>query len=233
MCTTKARNLLKRYLPNKPHKWGYKIYVLCGSTGFAYKIEPETGKENVVADNESNLGASSNVVVRMARMIPRNQNYQLYFDNYFTSLPLLSYLANEGILSAGTIRRKRIPNCKFPSEKEMMKAHRGSSVEYVCNADGIDIATVSWKDNKIVNLASTFAGEIPKSTVKRYEKQHKKYIDIDRPSVVGQYNSHMGGVDLIDAIMGRYKIKIRSKRWQIRVFLSPFRSNYGKCMVVV
>ena len=28
----------------------------------------------------------------------------------------------------------------------------------------------------------------------------------------------MGGVDLIDSIMGQYKIKLRSKRWQIHMF---------------
>lgn len=218
ICSTKARNLLKRYLPNKPHKWGYKIFVLCGTTGFAYKIEPETGKENIVGDNEPDLGASSNVVMRLSRMIPRNQNFKLYFDNYFTSIPLLVYLAIEGIFSVGTIRRNRIPNCKLPSEKEMMKKERGSGIEYVCQAEGIDISTVSWKDSKIVNLASTFLGEIPKRKVKRYDKIQKKYVEIDRPSIVGEYNAHMGGVDLIDSIMGRYKIKLRSKRWQVRVF---------------
>ncbi|XP_065354215.1 piggyBac transposable element-derived protein 2-like [Calliphora vicina] len=218
MCSTKARNHLKRYIPNKPHKWGYKIYVLCGSSGFAYKIEPETGKENVIESNEPDLGASSNVVMRLARIIPRKQNFQLYFDNYFTSLPLLAYLAKEGIFSVGTIRRNRIQNCKLPPEKEMIKNNRGSSVEFVCSVEGIEIATVSWKDNKIVNLASTFIGEIPKRPVKRYDKAQKKYIEIERPSIVGQYNAHMGGVDLIDAIMGRYKIQLRSKRWQVRLF---------------
>ncbi|CAG9567549.1 unnamed protein product [Danaus chrysippus] len=95
ICSTKARCNLKRYNPKKPHKWGYKIFVLSGVSGFAYKIEPETRAENVVLPDEPDLGASSNVVVRMARGIPRHQNYQLYFDNYFTSLALLEYLAKE------------------------------------------------------------------------------------------------------------------------------------------
>lgn len=68
ICSTKARHNLKRYNPEKPHKWGYKIYVLSGVTGFAYKFEPETGTENVVAPNEPNLGAASNVV-RLSREV--------------------------------------------------------------------------------------------------------------------------------------------------------------------
>ncbi|CAG4981515.1 unnamed protein product [Colias eurytheme] len=93
MCSTKARNVLKRYNPQKPHKWGYKIYVLSGVSGYAYKTEIETDKENITLPEEPDLGAASNVVMRLARLIPRHQNYQLYFDNYFTSLRLLEYLA--------------------------------------------------------------------------------------------------------------------------------------------
>lgn len=194
------------------------MQVLSGVSGFAYKVEIESGKENVVNPGEPDLGASSNVVMRLARIIPRHMNYRLYFDNYFTSIPLLGYLAKEGILSLGTIRRNRIPNSKLPDEKLFKKQPRGASVEYVANVNSVDISVTSWRDNKIVNLASTFAGDIPKSTVRRYDKSNKRYIDIDRPFVVGEYNRHMGGVDLIDSIMGRYKILLRSKRWQVRMF---------------
>lgn len=39
ICPTKARSFLKQYLPLKPHKWGYKIFVLCGLFGFSYNFE--------------------------------------------------------------------------------------------------------------------------------------------------------------------------------------------------
>ncbi|CAG4938141.1 unnamed protein product [Parnassius apollo] len=180
MCSTKARNTLKRYNPNQPNKWGYKIFVLSDVSGLAYKTEIKTGKENVVLQEEPDLGASSNVVTRLARIIPRHQNFQLCFDNYFTSRRLLEYLAKEGIHSLGT--------------------------------------TVAWKDNKILFLASTFAGQKPEADVRRWDKQKSKYATIKRPYVVGEYNRHMGGVDLIDSIMGIYKIRLRSKRWQVRLF---------------
>ncbi|CAG5019320.1 unnamed protein product [Parnassius apollo] len=158
---------------------GYKIYVLSSVSGFAYKFEPETGAENVVGPNEPNLGAAANVVFRLAREISHNQNYRLYFDNYFTSLLLLEYFAKQGILSLGTIRRNRIPDCKLPAEKEISKKERGYSVEYVACVQGTDISTVAWKDNKIVTLASSFVGELPKSQVSRYDKPHKRYVDND------------------------------------------------------
>lgn len=52
ICSTKARSNLKIYNPKKPHKWVYKIFVLSGVSGFAYKIEPKTGAENVVLPDE-------------------------------------------------------------------------------------------------------------------------------------------------------------------------------------
>lgn len=36
MCSTKARNVLKQYMPNKPHKWGYKLFVLCDYKRYSY-----------------------------------------------------------------------------------------------------------------------------------------------------------------------------------------------------
>ncbi|KAJ8728907.1 hypothetical protein PYW07_006603 [Mythimna separata] len=176
MCSTKARNVLKRYNPQKPHKWGYKIYVLSGVSGYAYKTEIETGKENITLPEEPDLGAASNVVMRLARLIPRHQNYQLYFDNYFTSLRLLEYLAKEGIHSLGTIRRNRIPDCKLQPEKILLKKPRGHSEEYVADVNGTDISNVAWKDNKIVTLVSTFAGIQPETDVRRWDKQNSSAL---------------------------------------------------------
>ena len=32
MVPFKGRSVLKQYLPMKPHKWGYKLFVLCDNT---------------------------------------------------------------------------------------------------------------------------------------------------------------------------------------------------------
>lgn len=218
MCSTKARNQMKRYLPNKPHKWGYKLLLLSGISGFCYKFEFDTGKENIVLPQEPDLGAASNCVIRLAREIPKHQNYRLYFDNYFTSLPLLKFLADDGILALGTIRHNRITNGKLYEFSKGKKMSRGTCLEYVTNYDGVDISLTSWMDNKVVRLASNYAGIVPKDSARRFDRQKKEYIEIERPYSVSQYNSYMGGVDLIDSIIGRYKISIKSQRWQVRVF---------------
>lgn len=57
---------------------------------FAYKLDPETGSENIVLFKD--LDWDSSEVVCSAREIRSHQNYQRYFDNYFTSEHLLEYL---------------------------------------------------------------------------------------------------------------------------------------------
>ncbi|XP_049938930.1 piggyBac transposable element-derived protein 4-like [Schistocerca serialis cubense] len=114
MCATKSRHYLKQYMPDKPHKWGYKIFMLCGTSGFTYDFEIYTGQENLPArclQDESDLGASSNVVVRLTQSILKHVGHKSYFDNYYTSLHLMTFLASQGILFLGTVRRNRIPDC--------------------------------------------------------------------------------------------------------------------------
>lgn len=100
----------------------------------------------------------------------------------------------------------------------MAKEKRGCSAEFVADIDGVEISSVVWKDNKIVTLLSSFTGELPFSQVKRYDKKEKKSIDISCPNVVKEYNRHMGGVDLLDGLIGRYKIQMRTKKWYLRLF---------------
>ncbi|XP_055924599.1 piggyBac transposable element-derived protein 2-like [Argiope bruennichi] len=220
MCATKARHHLKQYMPDKPHKYGYKLFILSGVSGFAYNFEIYGGKELDVANilQEPDLGASSNVVIRLTRPVQENVNHKLYFDNYYTSIPLQVYLKKKGILSLGTIRRNRIPDCKLPTERELKLQVRGSITEFVAEYDGCELSNVSWKDNKTVTMLSTFAGTNPVSEVQRFDRKQKCHVKVNCPYVIKTYNKHMGGVDLLDSLIGRYKIIMRSKKWYFRLF---------------
>lgn len=54
--------------------------------------------------------------------------------------------------------------------------------------------------------------------VKRFSKKQKRVIEVPRPKSVEIYNKYMGGVDLLDAMLGFYRIKIKSKKWYHRIF---------------
>nr|CAH7726573.1 unnamed protein product [Callosobruchus chinensis] len=218
MCPTKTKSYLKQYMPAKPHKWGFKVYVMAGISGYSYNFEIYSGQENKTGQNENDLGACANIVTRLLRNLPSHLNYHVYFDNYYTTLPLLAQLSQRGVQALGTVRRNRIPKCPLPGDKEMKNKSRGSSKEYVTELDGVPISSVIWKDNKTVCLASTFCGTLPKGKAERYDKSQNKRIEIECPKIVKEYNKHMGGVDLMDSLIGRYRIKLKSRKWYFRLF---------------
>ncbi|XP_039967835.1 piggyBac transposable element-derived protein 3-like [Bactrocera tryoni] len=113
----------------------------------------------------------------------------------------------------------------------MSKYERGTSREYVASIYGVDVTSLSWKDNKIVNLVSTYIGMKPilmigqnedlpatSSSIKRYDKKDKTFKMISCPEIIKEYNRHIGGVDLLDSCMGRHKITMKSRKWTNRMF---------------
>ncbi|XP_044730485.1 piggyBac transposable element-derived protein 3-like [Chrysoperla carnea] len=223
MCATKMSHYIKQYLPNKPHKWGFKLYLICSLQGYAHKFELYAGggnKNTASLPGEPDLGESGNTVIRLARMVPRHVNHIIYFDNFYTSLPLLTYLAKEGIYSLGTVRVNRVRNSKLPDKRTIMKKNvaRGFYEENVANVDGTEVSAVVWKDNKPVNLLSTYVGAEPATTVSRFDKRRKERVEIPCPKIIREYNTHMGGVDLLDSFIGRYHITMKSRKWTMRLF---------------
>ena len=210
----KGRHSSKQYMPNKPKKWGFKLFVLADSGGVIHDIYPYCGKiPPVHRDDVPDLGASSNIVLHLAESIPYNRNHKLYFDNWFSSLPLMDYLASHKVWCCGTIRTNRIPSLKI---KENKTKERGESVQWETNVS-TNIAVVTWFDNKPVHLASTFLQVEPQQEIERYNKNSKNFVTIKRPNIVTEYNKNMGGVDLADMLLSLYRIPVRSKKYYHRL----------------
>ncbi|CAK1547946.1 unnamed protein product [Leptosia nina] len=66
MCATKMSHYIKQYMPNKPHKWGFKLYLICSLQGYAHRFEVYSGggSKNNILPGEPDLGESRNTVVR-------------------------------------------------------------------------------------------------------------------------------------------------------------------------
>jgi len=73
------------------------------------------------------------------------------------------------------------------------------------------------EDTKNVNLLSTFAAIEPVTKVSRYDRKLNKRVEVDCPHIIKVYNTHMGGVDLLDGLLGRHKIKMQSRKWYMRL----------------
>jgi len=142
----------------------------------------------------------------------------VFYDNYFTGVDLQVYPAKNGIHSVGTVRSNRLPSCTLMTEAQLKKEGRGAIDEKTVVIDGVHLSAVRWHDNKAVTLLSTFAGSEPISEVSRWNNKSKCRETVQCPNVIKVYNSHMGGVDLIDSLIGLYRTRIRSKKWYLRLF---------------
>lgn len=149
----------------------------CRQSGFIYDFELYGVKESTppLQDEEPNFGACANIVVRLARTIPRHVNHKLYFDNYFTTINLITYLYNEGIPSIGTVRMVRVKNNNLIPPKVFAKTDRGSVQERVAKINGTHLKLVQWTDNRIVSTLSSFVGT---NTVSRFQRTTKSHINI-------------------------------------------------------
>ena len=202
---TKSRTSLKQYLPNK---WGIKVWARC--------FEIYTGKTDK-AQAKPELLIGGNVVTRLTRTLPMNLNCKVYFDNFFSSIPLMNSLKEDGLWAVATIRKDRLKGADkhLLSEKDLKKKGRGTFDSVVEANSGVTV--LRWFDNGLVQLISNFIGNDPASQVRRWSKKERRFIHIERPQMVVEYNSHMGGVDLCDMLLSLYRIRHRSTKYYMHI----------------
>lgn len=213
----------RQYIKNKPKKWGFKMFV---NDFLLYGGEDTFSTLDFTTEEESH-GLGGKVVHALCKSIPDQPGSVVFFDNFFCSLGLITYLRNEkGILSLGTLRANRLGPSPLASDKDLQKKGRGTFQQIVDNTRKIVI--VKWIDNKPVLLCSSFVDAYPLSIAKRYQKSKNqeivqgtsstKKIDVACPHIVKEYNAHMGGVDLADMLVALYRTYFKTHRWYLAIF---------------
>lgn len=206
---------IKQYIKGKPTPWGVKIFVLCGKSGIAYDFVIYQGSSTGLdADTLKRFGLGAATVIHLSERIT-DEGHKLYFDNYFSSYQLLQVLKSRKIFAAGTVRVNRFSKPPLLDDKSLKDRGRGSH-DQVTSEDG-DVVLVKWMDNRSVILASNFVGIGTEDQVSRWDKNEKKYMIVQRPEIIKLYNHSMGGVDLLDQMIGMYRIYIRSRKWTLRL----------------
>ena len=214
MVRCKGRSSFIQYLPNKPVKWGFKIFASCDSaTSILCDFEVYTGQADVQG------GLAHNVVVRLSDGLEK-QNYVIFTDNFYTSAQLADTLLGKGIYLVGTIRsnRRGFPRLlKDDMKKFEKKADRGET-RYV--RDGNKLYQ-QWKDKRVVSMLSTVHKGHEHVTVARKSKADGQFqvVQINQPKCIGDYNSSMGGVDLFDQHIAAYRALRRCQKYWKSIFL--------------
>ena len=109
------------FIRRKPIRFGYNNWVICSDDGYQFKVIPYQGK--AVRNRDGPLG--TRVVKELLGVVTDTRRYDVYFDNFFTSLTLLEDLKTKSLPATGTIRSNKLPGLLPPSNKQMEKKERG------------------------------------------------------------------------------------------------------------
>ncbi|KAJ8935865.1 hypothetical protein NQ314_012609 [Rhamnusium bicolor] len=200
---TRAGNL-RQYIKNKPHKWGYKFFLIAGVSGYILDFIPYQGATtfdelkgsiNEIGQVESDLGVGAGIIIALCKSLhdPCKATDKM------------------NIYSLGTLRGNRIAGCPIETDKVLKKQGKGKYDYKIDKDKGLII--VKWVDNKVVLF-----GIKPTDTVKRFSKSAKKKVDVECHSIIKNYNKYMAGVDTANALMGLYKTPHKAKRWYFPIF---------------
>lgn len=204
----------KQFIRGKPIRWGYKFWVGATRLGYVIWFEPYQGQSGEDLSQYRKLGLGASVILQYSdvlRKIDAQAHFHLFFDNFFTSIPLIDELGQRNFKATGTIRENRVSRCPLPSNKEMKKSERGSYQYKSSRAE--EIVVCKWHDNSVVTVASNAAKVMPTNKIKRFSQKEKKHVKVNQPAIIKTYNENMGGVDRSDQNIGLYRTSIRGKKW--------------------
>lgn len=207
---------IKQYVPNKPNPVGLKVFVLANPNGIVCDFRVYQGNTTFPSESSQGFSLGESAILYLSRsLVP---GHVMYMDRYFTTVKLADSLLERGIRCSGTLMKNQIPkNNDFMDEKLFKKQTRGTTSVSV-REDKL-IACTKWLDNKAVVMLSTHESQNPETTVKRWSKKERKYVDVQQPKVIHSYNQNMGGVDLVDRMLSYCPSRSRTKKWTVRCIM--------------
>ncbi|XP_046677262.1 piggyBac transposable element-derived protein 3-like [Homalodisca vitripennis] len=141
MIRFKGRSTLKQYMPLKPIKRGYKVWVRADESGYIF-VSSKYIQAKLQEVKQSLLG--ERVVKDLTEKLS-GSNHKVFFDNFFSSVNLLKDLQAKQIQACGTIRKDRVNLPHDLADDRYMV--RGAS-DWRSTVPGIVV--VKWMDQKPV-----------------------------------------------------------------------------------
>lgn len=209
MCKFRGRLVFKQYMPQKPSKYGVKLYMLSESaTGYIWNFQIYCGQSNVVTQIVENLLGDL-----------ANEGRTLYTDRYYTSPALATALEGKNTGLVGTV----MPNRKgLPKELKNPKLKKG---EQAFRRSG-NMLAVTWKDKKDVHMLST------RHTASMVTYSNKQGKELTKPACVVGYNKNKYGVDLSDQRMSYGAFDHKSVKWWRKVMFHVVLMCIANCNIL-
>lgn len=202
----------KMFIRGKPVRFGYKLWMLCSYDGYPYKAVIYAGK----VDRPVEMTLGEHVVTEFAKLLTSPSNHKLFFDNFFSSYDLFVKLREMGIRATGTTREGRFGDAPFTDKKKFKKTTRGT-YEYYSDQS---VNAVRWNDNNVVTMLTNFDHTLPVKQVQRHMKGKAGKSQVEQPLMIANYTAGMGGVDLLDRLLGAYRPQIKGKKWWWPLFVN-------------
>ncbi len=137
----KGRCGAKVYNPQKPDKWGLKLYELCDSKNkYVYSIKFWNGKSTSLIDTVKFLLSGLEFC-----------NYHLYMDNLYNSFENSLNLLNVNVYVTGTLRKRR-GGPLFMNLSRIKGVAKNSIFPFT--KDKVNV--IVYYDTKVVTMISTF-----------------------------------------------------------------------------
>ena len=149
--------------------------------------------------------------MQLLHVVPNPQDHAVYFDIFFTSHKLLIKLRQCHFHATGTIREPRLISSQLESSQSLQKKEHGAYDSQFVKRN--EVLAVKWNDNSVVTLATNFQAIEPVLAAKRFSRTDRKVVSITQPNLIASYNAHMGGVDLLDSFVAKYRIAVKRKKW--------------------
>ena len=198
MVKFKGRLFFRQFNPNKPNKYGIKLYLLCNSIGYCYNIITYTGKGTSSEANEGFLGVES-LVINMMR--PYFNAYRiLYIDNFYNTIKLSRYFMEQKTGLIGTLKLNR---ARFANKLVLPK--KAEQQIYIDPSKSIVLVVAN--DNKIFMMTTNVCFPIPMNVETRREGTKRKL------NMIVDYNHRSKGVDLCNQKCSSYRYPHPSRKW--------------------
>lgn len=194
----RGRCRFKMYIPNKPNKYGLKLFSLVDArTFYTHHLEIYAGTQpDGPFKTDNSTGA---VTERMCNHL-FGSGRNITMDRWFTGTEIVSRLLRERLTVVGTIRANKR---QLPPELTQVKNRPVLSSIF---AFGIDMMGVSYVPKKSKNVLLV-------SSMHNDDKIDETTGEKKKPEIVTFYNLTKGGVDVVDRMITAYNVARNTRRW--------------------
>ncbi|GMF37917.1 unnamed protein product [Phytophthora fragariaefolia] len=194
---TSKRNTTRMFMPNKPHRYGTKMFMVCDSIYVGKREAADTDQQ--AFNNKTGAAA----VIRNLKIVLEDQppSFRLVVvDRFYTSVALAIQLLSMSVYVLGTIMTNRLGYDKRVVERRQTRPRQieRGSFTYSRSAAVPTMVACHWWDRKPVHYLATGAA-MTESFVHRNLKGVGS-ATVKCPKLVADYQRWMGGVDVHDQL---------------------------------